>query len=132
MRKASHASCTVDAEAPPSPSVFCSLPKRAGSGLDPPTKQGPPEPLCPLSEANEPFRGLRRPTGRQRPKDRKDDQGRNDRVVQIGPDGLAASAHVMGCPQNRGPHWGYRRRYLSNAVGYPDRGRETARFLGIQ
>src|SRR5215471_12796862 len=26
----------------------------------------------------------------ERPKDRKDDQGRNDRVVQIGPDGLAA------------------------------------------
>ena len=26
----------------------------------------------------------------ERPKDRKDDQGRNDRVVQIGPGGLAA------------------------------------------
>ena len=61
-----------------------------------------------LDGTNEPFRGLRRPTGRKRSKERKDDQGRNDRVVQIGPDGLAASAHVMGCPQDRAAHWGYR------------------------
>src|SRR6476646_9478037 len=83
-----------------------------------------------LDGTNEPFRGLRRPTGRKRSKERKDDQGRNDRVVQIGPDGLAASAHVMGCPQDRAAHWGYRGLYLSNAVGGPDRGRETARILG--
>jgi hypothetical protein len=36
------------------------------------------------------------PTGRERPKDRKDDQGRNDRMFQIGPDGLAAwAAHKI-------------------------------------
>jgi hypothetical protein len=35
----------------------------------------------------------------------KDDQGRNDRLVQIGPEGLAASAHVMGRPQDRAPYW---------------------------
>src|SRR4051812_32289070 len=45
----------------------------------PPTKRGLPVPLCPLSQTNEPFRDLRRPTGRKRPKERKDDQGRNDR-----------------------------------------------------
>jgi len=39
----------------------------------------------------------------------KDDQGRNDRLVQIGPEGLAASAHVMGRPRDRAPYWGYRR-----------------------
>ena len=46
--------------------------------------------LTTIAKTNEPFRGVRRPTGRERPKDRKDDQGRNDQVVQIGPDGLAA------------------------------------------
>jgi hypothetical protein len=35
------------------------------------------------------------PRDRGRPND--DDERRNDRVVQIGPDGLAAPAHVMGC-----------------------------------
>src|SRR5262249_5022197 len=29
----------------------------------------------------------------ERPKDRKDDQGRNDRVVQIGPGGLASACY---------------------------------------
>src|SRR3989454_5584764 len=50
----------------------------------------------------------------------KDDQGRNDRLVQIGPEGLAASAHVMGRPQDRAPYWGYRRWCLSDAVECPD------------
>src|SRR5260370_39266204 len=39
----------------------------------------------------------------------RDDQGRNDRLVQNGPEGVAASAHVMGRPQDREPYWGYRR-----------------------
>ena len=81
-----------------------------------------------LDGTNEPFRGLRRPTGRKRLKERKNDQGRNDRVVQIGPDGLAASAHVMAAhkiAQLTGAT-------ESNAVVGPDRGRETARSLGIQ
>jgi hypothetical protein len=82
--------------------------------------------LTPIPKPNEPLRGVRRPKGRERAKDRKDDQGRNGRVVQIGPDGLAASAHVMGRPQDRAPHWGYRRSCLSDAVGCPDRGRERA------
>jgi hypothetical protein len=37
-------------------------------------------------------------------------------VVQIGPEGFAASAHVMGRPQDRTPNWGYRRWCLSDAV----------------
>jgi hypothetical protein len=35
----------------------------------------------------------------------KDDQGRNDRLVQIGPEGFAASAHVVGHLQDRAPYW---------------------------
>jgi hypothetical protein len=46
--------------------------------------------LTTIANTNEPFRGVRRPTGRDRPKDRKDDQGRNDQVVQIRPEGHAA------------------------------------------
>src|SRR5262245_40041728 len=82
--------------------------------------------LTTIAKNNEPLHGAQRPKGRDRPKDRKDDQGRNGRVVQIGPDGLAASAHVMGRLQDRAPHWGYRRSCLSDAVACPDRGRERA------
>jgi len=46
--------------------------------------------LTPIAKTNEPLCGVQRLTGRDRPKDRKDDQGRNDQVVQIGPDGLTA------------------------------------------
>src|SRR6478672_6179907 len=60
--------------------------------------------LTPIANTNEPFRGVRRPPKGQREAERsKDDQGRNDRVVQIGPDGRAASSSVMGCPQDRAP-----------------------------
>src|SRR5436190_9003912 len=63
---------------------------------------------------------------------RTDDQGRNDRVVQIGPEGLAASADVMGRPQDRVPHRGYRWRRLSGSVDRPDRGRDcSGSILGI-
>jgi len=43
------------------------------------------------------------PRAEKGPRGRKDDQGRNDRVVQIGPEGLATSAHVMGCPTKIAP-----------------------------
>src|SRR6476620_12080440 len=99
------------------PSVFCSCRNGQAPVSTAPNETGPARTFMSASQINEPFRDLRRPTGRKRPKERKDDQGRNNRVVQIGPDGLAASAHFMGCAQDRGPHWGYRRRYLSNAVG---------------
>jgi len=54
------------------------------------------------------------------------DQERNGRVVQIGPEELAAWAHVMGGPEDRAPHWGSRRRCLSDAVACPDWRRESA------
>src|SRR5215471_11080576 len=124
MRKAWHATWTVDAEVAPALSVFCKLQLRKRAAND--------TGACPYRKPMNRFTACGDLRGRQRPKDRKDDQGRNDRVVQIGPNGLAASAHVMGCPEDRGLDWGYRRRCLSNAVGCPDRGRETARSLGIQ
>src|SRR5262249_40074638 len=85
-----------------------------------------PLPLTTIAKPMNRFAACGDPRAERGPKDGKDDQGRNDRVVQIGPGGLAASAHVMGRPQDRAPHWGYRRRQLSNAVGCPDRGRERA------
>src|SRR5262245_65867477 len=48
--------------------------------------------------------GVRRPKGREA-QDREDDRRRNDQVVQIGPERLAASAHVMGRPEDGAPHW---------------------------